>query len=424
MITAQALRAAVGCSAAAADLYDQPLLDACALFNINTPARLAAFLAQIGHESASFRLVREVWGPTPAQQRYEGRKDLGNVHQGDGIRYLGRGLMQITGRANYAAARDRLRKRLSTEMVPDFEAHPMELEAPQWACLAAAEYWAAHRCNEAADAGDFEAITRRINGGLNGFEDRKQRWERAKQALLVTDASAPAAGSGSAWGGTATAAAPPEADAPQPAMPAGEAPDWVPPAPKEQSMPIPAVVTALLPSLIEAAPNLIRIFGSGGAVSERNAKAAEAVAGIARSVTGQSTTEGAVQVIQSDPDVAAKYREQVHQSMGELLGHLQQAVDIDDKSRALAMDRNLALGQATGGKWLYFLAGSAAFILLATMAIATAVLFAKDGGFTGETKALILGQIIIGGFAAVREWMFGSNIANRISQRDNKGPQQ
>ena len=252
---------------------------------------------------------------------------------------------------------------------------------------------------------------------------------RAAERLLAVyrrfggtiNAPAPAAGTIPAWGGSDAAAAPSVAGAPS--MPAGEAPDWVPPAPKEQSMPIPAVVTALLPSLIEAAPNLIRIFGSGSAVSERNAKAAEAVAGIARSVTGQATTEGAVQVIQSDPDVAAKYREQVHQSMGELLGHLQQAVEIDDKSRAVALDRNLALGQATGGKWLYLLALSALVILVSTLIIAAKVMF-SESGFMAETKALVLGQIVIAGFAAVIQWLFGSNIANRISQRDGKGAEQ
>lgn len=406
LITEQLLRAAIGCTPAAAANFHGALMEACADYEINTPARMAAFLAQIGHESVSLRYVREVWGPTPQQQRYEGRKDLGNVHQGDGIRYLGRGLMQITGRANYAAARDRLRLKFG-EDVPDFEAHPAALEAPIWACLAAAEYWSSHGCNELADAGDFEAITRRINGGLTGYEDRKQRWERAKQALLVNDAQAPTA----ALETGATS------------MPAGEAPDWVPTQPAtEATMPIPAVIGALLPSLIEAAPNLIRIFGSGSAITERNAKAAEAVAGIARSVTGQPTTEGAVTAIQSDPDLAAKYREQVHQSMGELLGYLQQAVEIEDKSRAAALDRNVALGQATGGKWLYFLAFAAAVILLATLAIAAAVLFKSD--FSDETKALVLGQIVIAGFVAVTQWLFGSNISNRIGQRDGKGPQQ
>lgn len=178
------LQAATGCTPERAALYAEPLGQACDRFGINTPARLAAFLAQLGHESASLRYVREVWGPTPAQQRYEGRRDLGNVNNGDGARYLGRGLIQTTGRANYAAERDRLRAIFGAD-VPDFEADPEALEQPRWACLSAAEYWASHRCNELADAGAFEAITRKINGGLNGQADRLARWERAKRALSV-----------------------------------------------------------------------------------------------------------------------------------------------------------------------------------------------------------------------------------------------
>lgn len=185
-LTPELLRAATGCQEAYAELYAGPLSDACEWHGINTPARMAAFLAQIGHESGSFRFVREVWGPTPAQQRYEGRADLGNIQPGDGLRYCGRGLIQLTGRANYVRIRDRMRGVFPD--VPDFEAQPEQLERPQWACLSAAEYWAGAGLNRLADAGDFEAITKRINGGLNGQADRLARWERAKQALPKNDA--------------------------------------------------------------------------------------------------------------------------------------------------------------------------------------------------------------------------------------------
>lgn len=107
-MTLDLLRAAVGCSAALAERYAAPLADACRVFGIDTPQRQAAFLAQIAHESGSFRYVREIWGPTAAQQRYEGRADLGNTEPGDGKRYLGRGLIQLTGRANARQARDAL----------------------------------------------------------------------------------------------------------------------------------------------------------------------------------------------------------------------------------------------------------------------------------------------------------------------------
>ena len=104
------------------------------------------------------------------RSRYEGRADLGNNQPGDGQRYCGRGLIQITGRANYAAARNRMRA-IGIDC-PDFEAEPEQLEEPWWAALSAADYWTSRGLNPLADAGDFEAITRRINGGLNGQADR------------------------------------------------------------------------------------------------------------------------------------------------------------------------------------------------------------------------------------------------------------
>jgi putative chitinase len=144
-------------------------------FSIDTPVREAAWLAQIGHESGGFRFVREIWGPTPAQTRYEGRKDLGNVEPGDGFRFRGRGLIQITGRANYTAAG----KALGVDLVR----RPELLEAPAMAARSAAWFWLTHGCNRFADVGDFVGLTRRINGGLNGVVDREKRWKRAQAAL-------------------------------------------------------------------------------------------------------------------------------------------------------------------------------------------------------------------------------------------------
>ena len=71
-----------------------------ARFGLNKPHRLAHFLAQIMHESGSFKYDKEIWGPTAAQKRYEGRADLGNTQAGDGKRFMGRSAMQLTGRYN------------------------------------------------------------------------------------------------------------------------------------------------------------------------------------------------------------------------------------------------------------------------------------------------------------------------------------
>jgi putative chitinase len=154
---------------------------AMAVYDINTPARQAAFLSQIGHESGGLRWIKEIWGPTDTQRRYEMRADLGNNRPGDGFLYRGRGWIQLTGRDNYRRASQRLRERFPD--VPDFEADPDAVATARWAALTAAEFWFNAGLNALADQGRYETITRRINGGLNGYADRLARYEVAKQAL-------------------------------------------------------------------------------------------------------------------------------------------------------------------------------------------------------------------------------------------------
>lgn len=183
-LTAQQIQAGTGATAARAAAWQPHLNLACVLFSIDSPKRLAAFLAQIGHESGHLVYVREIWGPTPAQARYEGRLDLGNVQVGDGKRFMGRGLIQTTGRANYRATRNGLMEFLPD--VPDFEASPEELEKPDMAALSAAWYWNSRNLNALADVGDdasFVQITRRINGGTNGLAERQALYAAAKAVL-------------------------------------------------------------------------------------------------------------------------------------------------------------------------------------------------------------------------------------------------
>lgn len=175
MVTVAQLHAIMPLAGARADVFAPILADVMLFRQINTPARAAAFLAQVGHESGQLRYLREIWGPTPAQTRYEGRTDLGNTQPGDGKRFLGRGLIQITGRAHYAAC--------GAALGVDLIAQPELLEKPEYAAGSAAWFWLQNSLNRFADRGDFVGLTRAINGGTNGITDRRALWERAKAAL-------------------------------------------------------------------------------------------------------------------------------------------------------------------------------------------------------------------------------------------------
>jgi predicted chitinase len=138
---------------------------------INTPARQAAFIAQLGHESGNFRYSEEI----ASGAAYEGRRDLGNTQPGDGERFKGRGYIQLTGRANYAAAG----RALGLDLVNN----PQLAARPENAARIAAWFWNSRGLNAKADAGDFAGITRSINGGTNGAADRNQRYQAALAAL-------------------------------------------------------------------------------------------------------------------------------------------------------------------------------------------------------------------------------------------------
>ena len=153
-----------------------PVLNAAMVhYQIIGPKRVAAFIAQIGHESGQLKYVKEIWGPTAAQAKYEGRKDLGNTVVGDGTKYRGRGLIQITGRANYMACGEGLGLDLINQ--------PELLEKPQHACMSAAWFWAIKGLNTLADAGEITKISKRINGGSNGLQDRLALYKKACEVL-------------------------------------------------------------------------------------------------------------------------------------------------------------------------------------------------------------------------------------------------
>lgn len=191
-MTPEVLQACTGCPKLALAAEWLPyIVEAMGAYPIDTPMRRGMFLAQIGHESGGLVYTRELWGPTPAQVRYEGRADLGNTQTGDGKRYRGHGLLQTTGRYNHARVRDRLRAKFPDRNVPDFEADPDALSLPQWAALSAADFWYEHDLNRWADAGDFDGVSDMINrgrktakeGDANGYADRLAKYKKAMGVL-------------------------------------------------------------------------------------------------------------------------------------------------------------------------------------------------------------------------------------------------
>jgi putative chitinase len=134
------------------DRFLDPINKTLEEFEINTPQRIRMFLAQIGHESGQLRYRKEL----ASGEAYEGRKDLGNTKPGDGVRYKGRGLIQITGRYNYGLA--------SLALGLPLLEKPELLEEDLNACRSAGWFWYKSNLNALADMGKFETITRRING--------------------------------------------------------------------------------------------------------------------------------------------------------------------------------------------------------------------------------------------------------------------
>ena len=160
------------------DKFIYPLNAAMTQYGIATPAVIAAFLAQIGHESGQLRWVEEL-ASGAAYDTGKLAEKLGNSTEkdGDGQRYKGRGLIQITGKYNYKLA--------SKALGYDFVKEPQKLSLPEYATKSAAWFWADRKLNQLAERGDFYGITKRINGGLNGIDDRLEIWNRAKKVLNV-----------------------------------------------------------------------------------------------------------------------------------------------------------------------------------------------------------------------------------------------
>ncbi|WP_408580132.1 glycoside hydrolase family 19 protein [Burkholderia gladioli] len=185
-MTPPLLASALQIPLARATPWAEPLSAAMALYAIDTPARQAAFLAQCGHECGRFLWLREIWGPTVAQRAYDPpaakAAELGNTQPGDGFRYRGGGLLQITGRYNF--------REMGQKIGADLEGNPDLIKQPATAARASAQFWADRALSAFADAGDFLAISRAINLGNprsaatpNGMPDRLALWASCKKAL-------------------------------------------------------------------------------------------------------------------------------------------------------------------------------------------------------------------------------------------------
>lgn len=242
-----------------------------ARFGITSPRDVAMFLAQIAYESGELRYVREI----ASGEAYEGRRDLGNTEPGDGPRFRGRGLIQLTGRDNY--------RRCGQALGVDLIADPDRLAEPQLAAWSAGWFWRENGLTGLAEGPDpIVACTRRINGGLNGLADRKRYYDRALVALRLAGEQPPA----------------PIIES----TPTWEAPAMTP------------FVAAALPALVQSIPELIRSFGNG-AVTERNAKAAEAVLQVVQTATGTPNTQAAIEAIQTDPGALQAARQALERDL-------------------------------------------------------------------------------------------------------------
>ncbi len=154
------------------DLYFEPLVAGMKKYEITTPLRMAHFISQIAHETASFLYAEEIADGSA----YEGRRDLGNTQPGDGKRFKGRGLIQLTGRANYT--------QYEKDSEVDCVANPERVASDPFVAVdVACWYWDKRRINRLADADDVKAVTKAINGGYNGLDDRIAYLARAKAVL-------------------------------------------------------------------------------------------------------------------------------------------------------------------------------------------------------------------------------------------------
>lgn len=172
-LTQDQIRECMSCVPRLAIKYTQVLNDTMVKYHIDTPLRQAHFLAQVGHESLGLVYTAEI----ASGLAYENRADLGNTEVGDGVRFKGRGFIELTGRSNY--------RMYGQDVGVDLEAEPKLLQKIPLCADSAGWFWSEHDLNDYADKDNILIITRRINGGTNGIDDRKKRLIRCKSVLSI-----------------------------------------------------------------------------------------------------------------------------------------------------------------------------------------------------------------------------------------------
>jgi len=403
MISPELLRRAIhSAPAIAIETYAPHLEAARQRFVGDDPVQVAMFLAQIAHESGSLRHVREI----ASGDAYEGRLDLGNTQPGDGPHFRGRGLLQVTGRANYEACGEALGLDLAN--------HPWLLEEPLYAALSAGWVWQSFRLGELCnDADPVRAVTKRLNGGLNGLDDRRDRFAVALAAVQSTQAR-----------GTA-----PTSVSPSPTPPTSPAPPAPSPTRIEAPMALPLpILTGLIQAAATVLPEIGKLFlDETKSVKARNIEAATIALGKIADATKPADVpatewneQKAVAALVASPAAAKEARDALLDEYDRLLGMIVRAQEADDASMDRAAARakgDDAINSATN-VLIYGALGAAAtvFASIVTLLVLQTIYF-DDHKPMGELVALFIGTCgtVIGFSIAIYQYRFGSSAGSKAS---------
>ena len=315
---------------------------------------LPGFMAQVCHESGGFRYVKELASGTA----YEGRKDLGNLSPGDGVKYKGRGYIQITGRFNYGYCGQALNL--------DLLNHPELLEKPLHAARSAAWYWQWKNL----DSKTFMEATKLINGGYNGLESRKAYLAKAESVLISK---------------------------------------------KEPTMALPAlpILKFIWPTILAAAPDLVKIFTDKDAsVPERNIKGAEKVLEIAKTITDSVNEQELATKLETQPEIREAFQKAIKDNWFDLVSASPQGLKEARSFYLLPENRDKVWGNLSFIQVL-------ALLLVSISAIGAGYVLTSDiERFSADLRGAIVTMIIVGGFVGVKEFFFGSSEGSRRKDED------